>query len=197
MAYEGKTKEALKIDNDSMTPEEFREFLEKAFKCASDHMEDGASFYVWHSSSEHINFESALRAVGLDVRQQLIWNKSSMVLGRSDYHWKHEPCMYGWKKPGAHRWHGDRKQTTVMDFDRPNRNAEHPTMKPVELMAYQIRNSSCKGETVLDLFGGSGSTLIACEETGRRCRMMEYDPRYVDVIISRWESISGKKAVRA
>ena len=192
--YEGKTSEALKIQNDAMTQDEFQNFLYNAFKNAYEHMKAGASFYVWYASRETINFMLALEKADLEVRQQLIWNKNSLVIGRQDYQWKHEPCLYGWKSGASHYFIDDRTQTTVMDFDRPTRNAEHPTMKPIELFEYQIKNSTRKNENVLDLFGGSGTTLIACEQTGRNCYMMEYDPRYVDVIIERWEELTGGKA---
>lgn len=192
--YEGKTSDALKIENDAMTQDEFQNFLYNAFKNAYEHMKAGASFYVWYASRETINFMLALEKADLEVRQQLIWNKNSLVIGRQDYQWKHEPCLYGWKSGASHYFIDDRTQTTVMDFDRPSRNAEHPTMKPVDLIAYQIKNSTRKNENVLDLFGGSGTTLIACEQTGRNCYMMEYDPRYVDVIIERWEELTGGKA---
>lgn len=192
--YEGKTEDALKIENDKMSDDAFFEFLTNAFSNMKEYMKEGASFYIWYASKEHINFESALNEVGLTVRQQLIWNKNSMVLGRQDYHWKHEPCLYGWKDGASHNWYSDRKQTTVLNFDRPNRNGEHPTMKPLNLIGYLIQNSSKKNDAVLDLFGGSGSTLIACEELNRKCYMMEFDPKYCDVIIKRWETLTGKKA---
>lgn len=115
-------------------------------------------------------------------------------MGRQDYHWKHEPCLYGWKEGASHRWNSDRKQTTVLNFDRPSKNIEHPTMKPISLFSYQIENNTIKGENVLDLFGGSGTTLMACEQNGRNAYLMELDPRYVDVIINRWEQYTGKEA---
>ena len=195
VAYEGKTKERLKIENDSMSDADFREFLQDAFATASAVMKPGAAFYIWHADSEGYNFRAACKATGLDVRECLIWNKNSMVMGRQDYQWKHEPCLYGWKD-GSHKWFGDRKQTTVIDFDRPTKNKEHPTMKPVGLMAYLIQNSTKEGDFVLDSFGGSGSTLIACEQTGRKCMTMELDPHYVDVIVKRWENLTGNKAIK-
>ena len=194
--YEGKTEEALTIENDAMSSEEFRSFLTKAFKCAFDNIKQGAAFYVWYASREHINFESALNDVGLTVREQLIWVKNSLVLSRQDYHWRHEPCLYGWKEGAAHKWYSDRTQTTVLQFNRPTQNREHPTMKPIDLIAYLVNNSSKKNDIVLDLFGGSGSTLIACEQLGRKCYTMELDERYCDVIIKRWETLTGKKAVK-
>lgn len=194
IGYEGKTKDALTIENDSMSREDFLQFLSDAFALASDHLVDGGVFYIWHPESESMSFLQACERVGWQIRQVLIWNKNNFTLGRQDYQWKHEPCIYGWKDGAAHYWGSDRSQTTVLDFDRPSRSAEHPTMKPVELIAYQVKNSSESGDTVLDLFGGSGSTLIACEQLGRRCYMMELDPKYVDVIISRWETFTGGKA---
>lgn len=192
--YQGKTKSNLKIENDKMQSEEFKEFLISAFDNMYMAMKEGASFYVWYASRSHIEFETALNESGLTARQQLIWNKNSLVLSRQDYHWKHEPCFYGWKEGASHNWYNDRSQTTVLDFDRPTRNDLHPTMKPVSLIAYLIENSSKRGDKVLDLFGGSGSTLIASEQTGRQCYTMEYDPKYADVIIKRFENLTGMKA---
>lgn len=194
VAYEGKTEEQLTIENDSMSGEEFRAFLRSAFERVFEHLKAGGAFYVWYASREHINFETALNEAGLQVREQLIWVKNSLVLSRQDYHWKHEPCLYGWKDGAPHNWYSDRSQTTVLEFNRPSRNGEHPTMKPLDLIGYQIQNSSKKKDIVLDLFGGSGSTLIACEQLNRRCRTMELDPKYCDVIIKRWETLTGKKA---
>lgn len=165
------------------------------FKAADTVMKEGAAFYIWHADSEGYNFRGACFEVGWKIRQCLIWNKNSMVMGRQDYQWKHEPCLYGWKDGAAHCWVGDRKQTTVLDFNKPKKNDVHPTMKPVELFDYQIKNSTRKGENVLDLFTGSGTTIVACEQNGRNAFCMEYDPRYVDVIIERWEKLTGKKAV--
>lgn len=193
--YQGATEEKLTIQNDSMEDEEFREFLTNAFSCADSVMKAGASFYIWHAESEGYNFRGSLRDVGWQVRQCIIWNKSQMTLGRQDYQWKHEPCLYGWTEGGSHSWYSDRKQTTVLNFDKPLRNGEHPTMKPVELFAYLIENSSKKGDAVLDLFGGSGTTLIACEQLGRNAFIMELDEKYCDVIINRWEQLTGREAV--
>ena len=159
------------------------------------YMREGAPFYIWHADSEGYNFRGACVDVGWTVRQCLIWNKNSMVMGRQDYQWKHEPCLYGWKDGAGHNWYSDRKQTTVLDFNKPVRNDLHPTMKPVELFSYQIQNSTKQGDKVLDLFGGSGTTLIASEQINRNCYMMELDPHYVDVILERWENITGEKAV--
>lgn len=195
VAYEGKTKDALTIDNDSMEDLDFRQFLVDAFAAADNVMKAGAVYYIWHADSEGYNFRGACFDVGWKVRQCLIWNKNSMVMGRQDYHWKHEPCLYGWKDGAGHLWASDRKQTTVLSFDRPSRNAEHPTMKPVLLFDYQIKNNTKSEDVVLDTFGGSGTTLIACEQNGRNAYLMEIDPKYVDVIINRWEELTGKEAV--
>lgn len=193
--YTGKTKDALKLKNDSMEDETFRLFLRDAFLTADTVMRPGAVFYIWHADSEGYNFRGACHDVGWDVRQCLVWVKNVMVMGHQDYQWKHEPCLYGWKDGAGHNWYSDRTQTTVLEFDRPTRSELHPTMKPVPLFDYQIKNSSKKGDAVLDLFGGSGTTLICCEQNGRDAYLMELDERYCDVIISRWEQLTGKKAV--
>ena len=195
VAYEGLTKDKLTIMNDKMSHEQFKEFLTKAFACLNESLKEGGAFYIWYASLEQLNFETALNEAGLQVRQQLIWNKNSMTLGRQDYQWKHEPCFYGWKDGASHNWYSDRSQTTVMDFNKPNRNGEHPTMKPLELIGYQIKNSSKENDIVTDLFGGSGSTLIACEQLKRSYYTMELDPKYCDVIIKRWETLTGNKAI--
>lgn len=194
--YEGKTKDALKIQNDKKSDSDFRLFLSDAFARMFECLKDGGAYYIWHADSEGYNFRGAVKDCGQLVKQCLIWVKSSMVMGRQDYHWMHEPCLYGWKSGAAHNWTSDRKQTTILNFDRPNKNDIHPTMKPVNLIEYQIQNNSVKGEIVLDLFGGSGTTLIAAEKTCRKCYMMELDPHYVDVIITRWQEFTGKKAIR-
>lgn len=194
VAYEGKTKDKLTIQNDSLDDANFREFLKDAFFAADSVMKPGAVFYIWHADSEGYNFRGACRDVEWKVRQCLIWNKNAQVMGRQDYHWKHEPCLYGWKEGASHLWASDRKQTTVLDFDRPNRNGEHPTMKPVALFDYQIKNNTKGSDIVLDSFGGSGTTLIACEQNKRVARVMELDPHYCDVIIQRWENLTGKQA---
>lgn len=193
--YEGKTKDKLKIKNDQMGNDNFRQFLTDAFSNADMVMKPGAVFYIWHADSEGYNFWGACFDAGWTVRQCLIWNKNSMVMGRQDYQWKHEPCLYGWKEGAGHLWASDRKQTTVINFDKPTRNDMHPTMKPIPLFDYQIKNNTKGGDVVLDLFGGSGTTIMACEQNGRRGYSMEYDPRYVDVIIARWEKFTGEKAV--
>lgn len=215
----GGTEEHLKIDNDNMPDNEFLDFLELAFESALEVMEPGASFYIWHADgAPGWIFRLACHETGFKVRQNLIWLKNSATISRQDYHWQHEPCLhgqldpddflecgdiwndhdaclYGWKDGKAHRWCSDRKQTTVLEFDRPSRSEEHPTMKPVKLFAYQIANSTLPGAVVLDLFAGSGTTVIACEQLNRAAYVMEYDPRYVDVIIDRWEKFTGEKAV--
>lgn len=194
VAYEGKTKDALKIQNDSMADDQFRQFLRDAYVTADTVMKPGAVFYIWHADSEGYNFRGAAQDAGWKVRQCLIWKKSTMVMGRQDYHWKHEPCLYGWKDGAGHLWATDRKQTTILEFDKPSRNGEHPTMKPVELFEYQMLNNTKGGDIVLDSFGGSGTTMIAAEKNGRYARLMELDPKYCDVIVKRWEDFTGKKA---
>lgn len=193
--YEGKTKQKLKIENDKMDDGNFRQFLVDAFTAADAVMKPGAVFYIWHADSEGYNFRGACHDIGWKVRQCLIWNKNTMVMGRQDYHWKHEPCLYGWKDGAGHLWATDRKQTTILNFDRPTRNEMHPTMKPIPLFDYQIKNNTKGGDIVLDLFGGSGTSIMACQQNGRRCFTMEFDPRYVDVIIDRWEEFTDQKAV--
>tara|TARA_Y100000114_G_scaffold9962_1_gene7843 strand:- start:361 stop:1593 length:1233 start_codon:yes stop_codon:yes gene_type:complete len=192
--YEGKTKEALTIQNDAMDDQDFRQFLTDAFSAADSVMKAGAVFYIWHADSEGYNFRGAAKDVGWHVRQCLIWKKHVMVMGRQDYHWKHEPCLYGWKAGSGHLWASDRKQTTILEFDRPMRSTDHPTMKPVELIEYQMLNNTKGADAVLDSFGGSGTTLIAAEKNGRECFTMEVDPKYCDVIIKRWEAYTGKEA---
>lgn len=194
VAYEGKTKDRLTIENDSKGDSEFRDFLIACYAAANANMKGGAAFYIWHADSEGYNFRYACHEVGWKVRQCLIWQKNTMVMGRQDYQWKHEPCLYGWKEGASHNWYSDRKQTTLLAFDRPTRNAEHPTMKPISLFAYQMCNSTKPGDLVLDSFGGSGTTLIAAEQMRRRSRLMELDPHYCDVIIARWEKFTGLKA---
>lgn len=226
--YEGKTSAALKIENDNMEDTTFAEFLKDSFSNIAAALNPGRAWYIFHSDSEGENFRRAARENLGKVRQCLIWNKNSFVMGRQDYHWKHEPCLYGWKDGDAHYFTDDRTQstvyedkgidfkklkkdeaikmledifsdkqsTTVINEDKPARNTEHPTMKPLKLLARFIRNSTKPGEAVLDPFGGSGSTLIACEQLGRKCYTMELDPRYVDVIIERWETLTGQKAVK-
>lgn len=195
VSYEGKTKDALTIQNDSMGDDQFRLFLRDSYVAADLLMKPGAVFYIWHADSEGYNFRGAAVDAGWKVRQCLIWKKSSMVMGRQDYHWRHEPCLYGWKGGAGHLWAADRKQTTVLEFDRPSRSAEHPTMKPVALFEYQMLNNTKGADIVLDSFGGSGTTMIAAEKNGRYSRLMELDPKYCDVIITRWQNFTGQKAI--
>ncbi|MEG6521121.1 site-specific DNA-methyltransferase [Desulfotomaculum sp. 1211_IL3151] len=239
--YEGGT--GLKIMNDQMDNDKFYRFLRDAFANMFAATKPGGSIYVCHADSEGLNFRMAITAVGWLQKQCLIWVKNSLVMGRQDYHWRHEPILYGWKPGAAHKWYGGRKQTTVLEnapgitakqehdgvvltfsdgikdlvikvpsfevlydgddgettiwqFDKPLKNADHPTMKPIGIPARAIRNSSKSGEIVLDLFLGSGSTLIAAEQTGRACYGLELDPLYCDVIVKRWEEFTGQKAVR-
>ena len=190
-------KNGLKIMNDKMPDDAFRQFLRDAYTAADTVMKPGAVFYIWHADSEGYNFRGAAKDAGWTVRQCLIWKKSSIVMGRQDYHWKHEPCLYGWKEGAGHLWAADRKQTTILEFDRPSRNGEHPTMKPVALFEYQMLNNTKGGDLVLDSFGGSGTTLIAAEKNGRTALLMELDPRYCDVIVKRWQEFTGKQAIHA
>lgn len=229
VAYQGGTKDKLTIANDNMNSDDFLEFLTKAFSLCESVLKKGGAFYIWFASREHINFEKALNKVGLQVRQELIWNKNALVLGRQDYQWKHEPCLYGWKEGATHYFIDCRTKTTVqedsveldltkmkkedmkkllesilkspipttiIDENKPTRNGEHPTMKPLKLIGRLILNSSRERESVLDTFGGSGSTMMACEQLNRKCYMMELDPHYCDVIIARWEKLTGKQAVK-
>ena len=193
VAYEAK---AGTIQNDNMKQEEFYKFLYKAFHNMHEHMANDASIYVFHADTEGLNFRKAFSDVGFYLAGVCIWAKQSLVLGRSDYQWKHEPVLYGWKKSGKHKWYGDRKQSTIWNFDRPSKNELHPTMKPIALVAYPIQNSSLTNCIVLDPFGGSGSTLIACEQTGRVCHTIELDERYADVIVKRYiEQVGSDKGV--
>lgn len=185
VSYEGKTKDALTIQNDSMGDGEFYQFLYDFYTALGAYTKAGGSWYVWHADSEGANFRLAMKNAGIMVKQCLIWVKNSMVMGRQDYQWKHEPCLYGWKEGAAHGWFSDRKQTTVLDFDRPTRNTEHPTMKPIPLIAYQIGNSSKQGDIVADGFGGSGTTMVACHQMNRKAYLVEFDPKYCQVIVDR------------
>lgn len=244
VAYEGKTKDKLTIKNDNMDSARFAAFLRDAFGAMAAAAKPGAAFYICHADSEVVNFRQALEDSGWLIKQTLVWVKNQFILGRQDHQWQHEPILYGWKDGGSHQWHGDRKQSTVIEgitglavevtgggamlsfsdgkrtailrvpsyevvsavpdelttiwrVDKPTRNGDHPTMKPVALVERAITNSSRSGGVVLDLFGGSGSTLIACETTGRRGRLMELDPIYCDVIVRRWEKFTGGTAVLA
>lgn len=215
VAYEGK---AGKIANDNMEDGAFREFLRAAFYNAKTVMKEGAAFHIWHADSEGYNVRGAVKDAGMLVRQCLIWVKNSLVLGRQDFQWKHEPCLYG-ENPakqateinqaedgdhqpclygwvdGTHYWFKNRKQTTVLYFDRPTVSKEHPTMKPIKLFDYEMQCNTHRGDGVLDLFGGSGTTIMAAEQNERHAYVMEFDPKYVDVIIDRWQLFTGEKAV--
>ena len=208
--YSGKTKDALKIGNDNMDDSTFRRFMTDAFLNAATVMKPGTPFYIWHADIEGYNFRGACRDALLRVRQCLIWVKNSLVMGRQDFQWKHEPCLYGeseieeeahepclygWTEGKKHYFFKNRRQTTVLNFDNPVKSAEHPTMKPIKLFDYQMQCSSKPGQNVLDLFAGSGTTIIAAEQNGRHAFCMEYDPKYADVIVDRWEKFTGKKAV--
>lgn len=192
--YEGKTADALKIENDNMNETEFYNFLLDSFRNMYESVKHGGSVYVFHADTEGLNFRNAFKSCGFKLAQCLVWVKNTFVMGRQDYQWRHEPILYGWKEGAGHYFVDDRKQSTVLEFDKPSRNAEHPTMKPVDLLVYLIKNSSKEDNLILDLFGGSGSTLIAAEQTKRKCYTMELDPKYCDVIVKRWETLTGEKA---
>lgn len=223
-----KNAQGMTIANDNLESAEFKAFLVKAFANMEEQLKAGGVFYVWYASKEQIHFEEALKEAGLQIREQLIWKKNHFILGRQDYHWQHEPCMYGWKEGAKHYFIEDRTQstvlledkldftklkkeemlellqeiynkkinTTVLEEDKPLINELHPTMKPVRLLARLINNSSREEEIVLDLFVGSGSTLIACEQLNRKCYAMEIDEQYASVTIKRWEEFTGRKAVK-
>ena len=181
--YEGT---AGKIKNDNMASEKFYQFLLDAFTNIARVMADDASIYVFHADTEGLNFRKAFSDAGFYLSGCCIWKKPSLVLGRSPYQWQHEPCLYGWKKNGKHQWYSDRKQTTIWEFDKTKKNTDHPTMKPIPLLAYPICNSSMSNTLILDPFGGSGSTLIACEQIDRSCYTAELDEKYCDVIVKRY-----------
>lgn len=222
----GEERNDKKILNDNMDDTSFYNFLNAFYNQMMRVLKEGGAFYIFHADSEGYNFRKALLDAGGVVRQNLIWVKNTLVLGRQDYQWKHEPCLYGWKDGAGHYFVNDRKQTTVFEDkvdlnklskdelremvdqlledkipttiiheDKPLRNDVHPTMKPIRLVSKLISNSSKRGENVIDFFGGSGSTLISCEQLGRNCYTIELDPKYVDVIIDRWETLTGEKAV--
>ena len=214
--------QGMTIENDDMSDSEFKEFLSKAFYQVERVLKNGAAFYVFHADTEGLNFRAALLENGLTIKQNLIWVKNQFIVGRQDYQWQHEPCLYGWKEGASHYFTKNRKQSTIIDdsinfdlltaeelrtmlkdiqtsilkFDKPSKNTDHPTMKPLSLIERLIRNSSRKGQLVLDTFGGSGTTLLAAEKLNRKCYMVEYDPKYVDVIIQRYEELTGTKATR-
>jgi site-specific DNA-methyltransferase (adenine-specific) len=226
--YEGGTADKMTILNDNMDDSSFHDFLRSFYAQMLRSLKPGGGYYIFHADSEGLNFRAALRAAGGQVKQSLIWVKNSLVLGRQDYQWRHEPILYGWKEGAGHYFVNDRCQTTVFENTvepadmtreelvqlstfllakleaihssiirekKPNRSELHPTMKPVPLCAKLIQNSSKRGDKVIDFFGGSGSTLMACEETGRSCYTLELDPNYADVIITRWEDATGERAV--
>ncbi|GHU37765.1 methyltransferase [Clostridia bacterium] len=181
----------LKIQNDKMDGGKFYEFLLSAFKCLAESLESGGAAYIFHADTEGENFRRAFREAGFKLSGTCIWAKDSLVMGRSDYQWKHEPILYGWLAGGTHRWYSDRSQTTVWNFAKPKKNNDHPTSKPIDLIAYPIKNSSQANAIVLDTFGGSGSTLIACEQTDRICHTTELDPKYASVILRRYVELKG------
>lgn len=187
-----KSASGLTIQNDSMKNEAFFDFLHAAFQAAASVMEPGGAAYVFHADTEGLNFRRAFVDAGFHLAGVCIWVKNALVLGRSDYQWQHEPILYGFLQNGKHRWYADRKQTTIWSFHKPKRNENHPTSKPLDLLAYPITNSSQENSIVLDTFGGSGSTMMACEQTGRACRMMELDPKYASVILRRFVEDFGK-----
>lgn len=227
VAIEGETQEHLTIENDDMDDGQFLAFLIKAFGNMAEYLKAGGPFYIWHASMKSHLFREACEETGLTVKQYLEWIKSIFVLGRQDYQWRHEPCIYGWKEGAPHYFIPARNLSTAEEQEpidiealteqeakimlrnilketptdaihdkKPAASRDHPTMKPVTLLARLIYNSSHTGDTVLDPFGGSGSTLMACEQLHRRCAMMELDPIYCDVIVKRWEALTGRKAER-
>lgn len=186
--YEGS---AGKIKNDNMASEAFYEFLLDSFKQMHNAMADDASIYVFHADTEGLNFRKAFTDAGFYLSGCCIWKKQSLVLGRSPYQWQHEPCLFGWKKKGKHQWYTGRKESTIWEFDKPKKNGDHPTMKPIPLLCYPIKNSTLSNSVVLDPFGGSGSTLIACEQTDRICYTVELDEKFCDVIVKRYIELTG------
>ena len=192
--YEGV---AGKVKNDNQIESAFKEFLVQAFSHLDKHLKPGGAFYIWHPDGlSSLAFRAACADVNWEVRQCLIWNKNQATFGRSDYQWKHEPCLYGWKEGAAHYFIADRTQTTSLEYKKPMTSEAHPTMKPVDLMGRLIQNSSKKGELVVDVFAGSGSTLIAADQIGRTAYLLELEPKYIDVIIKRWEALTGQKAIK-
>jgi site-specific DNA-methyltransferase (adenine-specific) len=196
VAYEGKTKDALKIDNDDMSNDDFYKFLYDFYTSIYAYMKKGAPYYVWFADIEIVNFSKSLIDSGLKLAQMIIWKKNSLVMGRKDYHFIHEPCLYGWKEGDAHKWYSDRKQTTILEFDRPSRNTEHPTMKPIPLISYQIENSSKVKDLVFDGFLGSRSTMVASHQLKRKCYGMELDPKYCEVIIQRMKKLDPSLTIK-
>jgi len=189
-----KSSSGLTIQNDNMKNEEFYNFLLASFQNMVAHLETGGSAYIFHADTEGLNFRKAFVDAGLHLAGCCIWVKNSLVLGRSDYQWQHEPVLYGFMQNGKHKWFSDRKQTTIWNFDKPKRNANHPTSKPLDLLAYPIKNSTQENAIVIDTFGGSGSTLMACEQLNRICFTMEIDEKYASVILRRYVENTGDKA---
>jgi DNA modification methylase len=187
-----KSSSGLTIQNDSIKDEDFYSFLKSAFSAAVDCLEKGAAAYIFHADTEGLNFRRAFVDVGFHLAGCCIWVKDSLVLGRSDYQWQHEPVLYGFLQNGKHSWYSDRKQTTIWNFAKPKKNANHPTSKPLDLLSYPIQNSSQENAIVLDTFGGSGSTLMACELTNRICYTMELDEKYASVILRRYVDDTGR-----
>lgn len=191
-----KSASGLAIQNDSIKGDEFYQFLLSAFQAMAGVLEKGGAAYVFHADTEGLNFRKAFIDAGFHLAGVCIWVKNSLVLGRSDYQWQHEPVLYGWKKSGKHQWYTGRKETTIWEFDKPKKNGDHPTMKPIPLLAYPIMNSSMSNTLVVDPFGGSGSTLIACEQTDRSCNTIELDPKFCDVIVKRYiEQVGSSEKV--
>lgn len=193
--YEGGTDDRLTIQNDSMENDLFLRFLKTVFDIMASILKPGGSFYVFHADSEGENFRRSIREAGLKIAQCCIWVKDTLVMGRQDYQWQHEPCLYGWKTGAAHFWNSDRKQTTIWKFDKPRASRLHPTMKPIALMAYPICNSSKHGDIIVDLFSGSGSTIMACQQTDRIGYAMEIDPKYVAASVRRFRAMFPQQSV--
>jgi DNA modification methylase len=191
--YESKST-GMKIQNDNKSDDDFLQFLTDAFNNAAINLKLGCSFYIFHSDWFGLEFRQSIKNSDLELKQNLIWQKNALVMGRQDYQWQHEPCLYGWKRGSSHSWYSDRKQTTIIKFDKPTKSKLHPTMKPVGLIEYLIKNSSKQEDIILDPFLGSGTTLMACEKQSRICYGVELDPKYCDVIVKRWEDFTGKKA---
>ena len=196
VAYQGKTDAKMTLANDDLG-DGYHAFLTNALTASATRLRPGAGFYLWHADTHGLVVRQAAAAAGLAVRQVLVWAKSAFALGHADYHWQHEPCLYGWAGGAAHTWLGGRDQATLLAFDRPARNADHPTMKPVALFEKLIENSCPRGGLVLDPFAGSGTTVIAAEQSGRSAAVIDLDPAFCDVVVRRWELTSGRTAERA
>lgn len=196
VSYQGDTEDRLTIDNDSMENDTFLVFLRQAFGNMFNVMKEGAGIYIFHADSEGATFRIAFKQAGFKFAQCCIWKKNIFCLGRQDYQWQHEPILYGWKPGAAHTWLSDRKQTTIWEFDKPQRNAIHPTMKPIALVAYPIRNSSAPGSIVIDFFSGSGSTIMASQQIDHICYAMEIDPRYTDATVYRYKNLYKNQPIQ-